>query len=143
MPDVPADPIGALVSVLLADSDVAALVGTRGFGGELPPGETAAMPRAAFVMRASGGTPLTSGSFAEVEAQRIDVYAYGATARQAAQLADLIALKLRRIERTVEDGTLIHWVKSAGGYSSGREPETDWPRAWRSFQIFFALVQIT
>jgi hypothetical protein len=143
MVDVPGDPIGALVSLLLADSDVAAIVGARGFGGELPPAETASMPRAAFVIKASGGTPLTSGSSAEVDAQRVDVYAYAATALLAGKLADLIGLKLRRIERKVVSGTLIYWVKSAGGYSSGREPDTDWPRAWRSFQVFFALVQVS
>lgn len=142
MPDTPADPIGALVSLLLADSDVAAMVGARGFGGELPAAETASMPRSAFRITASGGTPLTSGSFAEAEAQRVDVYAYGATPALAAKLADLIGLKLRRTERKVSAGTLIHWVKSAGGYSSGRDPDTDWPRAWRSFQVFFALVKI-
>ena len=143
MADFPADPIGALVSVLLADSDIAAMAGARGFGGELPAAETKQMPRTAFVIKASGGAPLTSGSFAEAEAQRVDVYAYGATPLLASKLADLIALKLRRIERKVVAGTLIHWVKSAGGYSSGREPETDWPRAWRSFQVFFALVQVS
>jgi hypothetical protein len=143
MPDVAADPVGALVAAMLADSDVAAMVTTRGFGGELPPGETAAMPRAAFVIRASGGVPLLGGSYVEAEAQRVDVYAYGKTQRQASQLADLLGLKLRRIQRKIVSGTLIHWVNSAGGYSSGRDPETDWPRAWRSFQVFFALVQVS
>jgi hypothetical protein len=143
MADVPADPIGALVAALLADADVAAIVATRGFGGELPAEETAAMPRPAFVIRASGGVPLTGGSFVEADAQRLDVYAYGRTQRQASQLADLIALKLRRIRRSIIGGTLIHWVNSAGGYTSGRDPETDWPRAWRSFQVFFALVQVS
>lgn len=142
MPDVAADPVGALVAAMLADSDVVAMVGTRGFGGELPPGETADMPRAAFVIRASGGVPLLGGSYVEAEAQRVDVYAYGKTAAQAAKLADLLGLKLRRIQRRIVNGTLIYWVNSAGGYSSGRDPETEWPRAWRSFQVFFALVQV-
>lgn len=143
MADVPADPIGALVAAMLADTDVAAIAGTRGFGGELPAEETALMPRAAFVIRASGGVPLMGGSFIEAEAQRVDVYAYGKTQRQASQLGELLALKLRRLQRKVIGGTLIQWVNSAGGYTSGRDPETEWPRAWRSFQVFFALVQVT
>ena len=81
MPDAVADPIGALVAFLLADSDVAAIAGTRGYGGELPPAEAKRMPRAAFVFRASGGTSLTSGSFVEADAQRLDLYAYGPTPR--------------------------------------------------------------
>lgn len=142
MPDVPADPIGALVAAMLADVDVAAIVGTRGFGGELAPAETRLMPRSAFVLQASGGVSLSAGSFAEVDAQRVDLFAYGKTPALAGNLADLIALKLRRMERSTVNGTLIHWVKSAGGYSSGREPDTDWPRAWRSFQVLFALVKV-
>jgi hypothetical protein len=142
MPDVIADPVGALVRYLLDDADVAAIVTMRGFGAELPAAEAAAMPRAAFVLRPSGGAPLTSGSFAEVDAQRIDLFAYGHTPSLAGQLADLIGLKLRRLDRRTIDGTLVHWVKSAGGYSSGREPDTDWPRAWRSFQVLYALVKV-
>jgi hypothetical protein len=142
MPEAAADPIGAVVALLLADSDVAAMVGTRGYGGELPPAETKQMPRTAFVVKASGGAPLMAGTFAEAEAQRIDVYTYGRTPKQAGDLSNLIALKLRRVQRQISAGTLLHWVNNAGGYSSGREPETDWPRAWRSFQVFFALVAL-
>ncbi|WP_225205386.1 hypothetical protein [Novosphingobium huizhouense] len=143
MPDVAADPIGALVALLLADSDIAAIAAARGYGGELPAAQTRLMPRPAFVLRASGGVSLTAGSNAEIDAQRVDLFAYGETPNVAGQLADLIALKLRRVERRTVNGTLIHWVKSAGGYSSGREPETDWPRAWRSFQVMFALARIS
>lgn len=140
MSEVAADPIAAVVAYLLADSDVAAKVSTRGYGGELPPAETRLMPRPAFVVKASGGTPLTGASFAEADAQRIDIYAYGRTPNEAGQLSSLIMLKLRRLQRQLVGGVLLHWVNSAGGYTSGREPETEWPRAWRSFQVFFALV---
>ncbi len=140
MPDVAADPIAAVVAYLLADGDVAAKVVARGYGGELPPAETKLMPRAAFVVKASGGAPLTGASFAEADVQRIDIYAYGRTPNEAGQLSSLIMLKLRRLQRRVVGGVLLHWVNSAGGYTSGREPETEWPRAWRSFQVFFALV---
>ncbi|MED5546200.1 MAG: DUF3168 domain-containing protein [Pseudomonadota bacterium] len=135
MPDV----VAAIVALLLADADVAGQVGARGFGGELPADETASMPRKAFVVRASGGASLTGGSFAEVDAQRLDVFTFGATPAEAGALSDLISLKLRRVERTVSAQTLIHWVKSAGGYSSGREPVTEWPRTFRSFQVLHAL----
>jgi len=127
------------VELLLADADVAAAVAARGFGGELPASETKHMPRAAFVVRASGGVSLSGDSYAEADTQRIDVFTYGATPREAGALADLIALTLRRVERQVSANTLVHWVKSAGGYASGREPVTEWPRAFRSFQVFHAL----
>lgn len=143
MPDVPADPVGAVVAILLADADVAARVGTRGFGGELPAAETDEMPRDAFVVKASGGVAANGRGFAEFDTQRVDLYAFGQTPAQAASLADLCALKLRRARAQVADGTFVHWVQSAGGFSSGREPVTDWPRAWRSFQIQYALVKVS
>lgn len=143
MPEAIADPVGAVVAMLLADADVAALVATRGFGGELPAAETDDMPRAAFVVKASGGVAMNGQGFAEYDTQRVDLHAFGRTPAEAAGLADLCALKLRRARRQVAAGTLVHWVQSAGGFSSGREPVTDWPRAWRSFQVCCALVKVS
>lgn len=143
MPDVPADPVAAVVAILLADAGITARVGARGFGGELPADEADDMPRPAFVVRASGGSSLTGDSYAEHDSQRVDLFAFGRTPAEAAALADLCALTLRRVERQVAAGAVVHWVKSAGGYSSGREPVTDWPRAWRSFQVFYALVRVS
>lgn len=140
MPEVAADPVGAILAFLLADSDIAAEVTARGFGGELPPAETAQMPRKCFVVRGSGGVSIMAGSFNETDVQRIDVTAYGRTPSEAGKLSSLIALKLLRLRRQVAGGVLIYSVNSAGGFTSGREPETEWPRAWRSFQVFFALV---
>lgn len=142
MPDIPGDPVGAVVAILLADADVAALVQTRGFGGELPAAQTRDMPRHAFVVKASGGTAMNGQGFAEYDTQRVDLYCFGRTPAEAARLADLCGLKLRRARRQVAAGTLVHWVQSAGGFSSGREPVTDWPRAWRSFQVCSALVKV-
>lgn len=143
MHEAVADPVGAVVALLLGDADVAALVATRGFGGELPASETDDMPRAAFVVKASGGVAINGQGFAEYDSQRVDLYAFGATPAEAAGLADLCGLKLRRARRQVAAGTLVHWVQSAGGFSSGREPVTDWPRAWRSFQVCTALVKVS
>jgi hypothetical protein len=134
-----ADPIAALVALLLADASVAALVGTRGFGGELPAGETGSMPRKAFVLRGSGGVPLTGASFVEHDAQRIDLFAFGETPREAEKVRAACALALRRARRQLVSGVLIHWVNPAGGFSQGREPETEWPRSFQSFQCFHAL----
>lgn len=143
MPDMPADPVGAIVAILLADADVAAIVGARGFGGELPASETPSMPRACFVVRASGGASLTAGSYAKHDALRVDLFTFGETPGAAGSLADLCSLRLRAVRRQVAAGTLVHSIKNAGGYSSGREPLTDWPRAFRSFQIYHALVSVS
>lgn len=137
-----ADPVGATRDILAADAGIAALAGDRVFGGELPAGEADSMPRRALVVKPSGGISITGGSGVEHDTQRVDLFAYGATPKQAADLVSLAALVLRRVDRVVAAGTLVHWYQPAGGYSSSREPDTDWPRAFMSFQIFHALESV-
>jgi hypothetical protein len=137
-----ADPVAALVAIALADPNVAAIVGTRGFGGELPADETAHMPRSAFVVRASGGASLTAGSGIAADTIRVDVFSYGPTPKAASDLASVIAFCFRQAPRQVAAATLVHWIKPAGGWSSAREPDAEWPRAFQSFQVFHALESI-
>lgn len=134
-----ADPVAALVAVLLADTVTNSLASGRVFGGELPEEETPLMPRLALVLRASGGVAMLAGSYVRADTMRIDAYAYGPTPRAAAGLMSVAALALRGVERLTIAHTLIHWVRPAGGYSSGREPDVEWPRAWQSFQVLHAL----
>lgn len=138
-----ADLIGALAAMLKADAVIAALAGARVFGGELPEAEASFMPRAAIVLAFSGGTSLTGGSFVEHDTQRIDLFAYGATPRDAEGLRDAAALALRRLRRSVWAGVLIHWAEPAGGVTGARDPDAAWPRAFQSFQVFHALVPVS
>lgn len=137
-----ADPVAALAAILLAAPGAPVDLGGRVFGGELPAAQAGAMPRRAIVIRASGGVSLTNGSYAEHDTVRVDLFAYGKTPQEAAALCAWAALALRRVERVVAAQTLVHWVGSAGGYSSGREPGTEWPRAFQSFQVFHALESV-
>ncbi|MFZ5749100.1 MAG: tail completion protein gp17 [Pseudomonadota bacterium] len=134
-----ADVVGALVAFLAADAATAAIVGARVFGGELPSEEAAAMPRAAIVLTASGGSSLTGGSYVEHDTQRVDLFAYGATPHAAEQLRDVAAMALRRLRRGVWAQVLVHWAQPAGGSTGARDPDAAWPRAFQSFQIFHAI----
>lgn len=137
-----ADPVAALVAYLKADAGLAALLGAQVFGGELPAGEAISMPRKALVVKPSGGTSLTAGSFAEHDTGRFDLFGFGETPHEAARVADAGALAMKRLRRGVWAGTLLHWARSAGGASSGREPGTEWPRSFRSYQLFYALEEV-
>jgi hypothetical protein len=138
-----ADPVEALKTILLADAGIADTVDARVFGGELPAAEAAHMPRAAVVLRPSGGTSLTAGSFARHDTQRIDLLAYGATSQEADALARRCHLLFIDLRRQVIAGCLIHWVDTAGGLSARRDRDAVWPFALQSFQIFHALEEVS
>lgn len=137
------DLIAALVALQKADAVMAGIASDRIFGGELPSEETPNMPRRAIVIRESGGTALTGRSNLGHDAQRVDLFAYGATPQQASMLRAEAALAFRRAEPGTYAGVLIHSVNSAGGASSRRDPDTDWPRAFQSFQAFYGLEAIS
>lgn len=133
-----ADIVTAIVDLLKADAAIAALVGTRVFGGELPPDEAKAMPRDAIVIQPSGGVPFQPASRIMAEAQRLDVVAYGATPLAAATLRQAAHKVLVAIVRQLSAGLLVHWVQAAGGYLSARDRDGAWPYAFQSFQALYS-----
>lgn len=141
--DQPADLQAGLVAYLSAQSGVAFLVGDRVFGGELPSEEAAFMPRRALVIRLSGGVSLTGESTLDHDTQRFDVFSYGKTPLQAGTVMSQADHALRSLTRGVWADCLIHRVNSAGGASQGREPVTEWPRHFRSYQALHGLTQVS
>ena len=137
----PADLEAGLRAFLLDQASITALVATRVFAGELDADETASMPRAAIVLKSSGGVSLTGESTLDHDTQRIDLFTFGATPREAGVVMRAAALALRRLQRGMYAGVAIHWVNPAGGSSQGREPGTEWPRHFQSFQALHGLTQ--
>lgn len=140
--DEAADLEGALVAYLKTIAAVTALTAQRIFGGELPEAETASMPRAAIVIKASGGVSQTGDSYVETDTQRVDVFAFGVTPREAARVSREAGLALRRLDRSVHAGVLLHSASAASGSLSVREPEVNWPRHFQSFQVLHSLTSI-
>lgn len=134
-----ADIIGAITEWLKADPDVAGLAAARVFGGELPDEESKSMPRAAIVIRPSGGASLAGGSYARHDTQRVDLLAYDKTPAAANALARLARRSLTSLRRSVVAGCLIHWIEASGGFTAGRDRDAAWPVAFQSFQAFYAL----
>jgi len=137
-----ADIVAALVDLLAAEARVTDVAEDRIFGGELPADQAQYMPRDSLVIAPSGGTSLTAGSYIEADAQRFDLFSYGPTTAAAAALGRIAAMSMRRTRRGVHAGVLIHWVRSAGGFSTARDPVTAWPRCFQSFQVFHSLEEI-
>lgn len=137
-----ADLEAGLRAFLLADPATLAVTGGRIFGGELPESETANMARTAIVVKSSGGIQLLAESFVEHDTQRVDVFAFGPTPHDAAAVMRTAAMALRSLRRSVHAGVLLHWATPASGSLSGREPETEWPRQFQSFQVMHGLLTI-
>lgn len=132
------DPVAAAVAALASDVPTTTLAGEHLYGGELPHAVAAGMPRRAILVVPSGGISLTAGSRAEVDSQRIDLFAFGATPLEANELCQVAARRLWLIEREVFAGTLIHWINRAGGFSQARDRDGQWPQCFRSFQVFYS-----
>ena len=110
-----ADLEAGLVAWLKADVDLAALVGALVFGGEMPAREAANMPRKALVLKGSGGVSITGHSNALHDSQRVDLHGFGETPHEAARVIRTAALAMRKIDRVVSAGVLLHWANTAGG----------------------------
>ncbi len=133
-----ADIIDALITFLKADTPLAALVGTRVFGIELPIAEAALMPRTAVLLQPSGGSTLVEGSYVEHTAQRFDVFSYGETPFESEKVRRAVFDALKALQRSLNAGVLIHWCDPAGGFANLRDPDTKWPINFQSFQAFYA-----
>lgn len=131
------DPIGALVTWFTTAPGNPA--GEHVYGEELPGAVLDAMPDRVLLIEGSGGVSLTGASKVDADTQRIDLKAFARTKRDANQLLAWAERRLMSIERATIAGTLIHYANRAGGFAAARDRDGQWPMAFQSFQIFYAL----
>lgn len=129
------DPIAAIIAVLLADPDVAALVSMHVFGGEVPETLNATMPLDCVVVKAAGGPGSPGGGFQDYGQSRLDFFCYGPTpnASWAVYLAVFHALK--QMHRQKSAGVLLHSADCVSKGASGRDPVKQWPLTLTSFLV--------
>lgn len=132
------DITSALILLLQAEAGVSALAGSRVYGLELPRHEAAHMPRPLIVIEPTGGIMPPYTQSLRLDAARIDTYCFGETPMRAMELRRAVRLALRGVSRLRVGSTLLHWVRPAGGYASGRDPQTGWPRVWESWSVLAA-----
>jgi len=80
------DPIPAIRDLLLSDATISGLVTDRVYDSEIPEDATAAMPQAAVVLNAAGGSGYPGRGPQRYGATRIDVFAYASTSKKSRQL---------------------------------------------------------
>lgn len=136
-----ADIIAAIVADLAAAPEILAL-GGEVFGTELPATASARMPFAAIVIQPSGGPPLTEESDAQLDHQRIDIFAYGKTPKAANDLRRAAAARIVAMRRKLVAGVLVHWVNRAGGFYAARDRDGLWPHSFQSFQVLYSTQEV-
>lgn len=136
------DPLAALVAFVAGDAEVAALVGARVFGQELPAGEVQQMPRPCVVLQTAGG--FGERGEAPVQRVRVDARCYGRTLHEAMQVHLAVYGALRkRLLRSQQGDALLHSAILEGGPSPLRDPDADWPFVLSSWQIIAADEPVT
>lgn len=128
-----------LVAATRAVAVGAGIAQGRIFGVELPESEHDSMPRACAVVRPSGGGTATRHRM-PAGVQRVDIRHYGETPWEAAEIEQAMASLLHFFtQQTVDvDGTpvLVRSFVQAGGVNQLRDPDTDWPYALTTWQVF-------
>jgi hypothetical protein len=126
------DSCDALCDYLSRDINVVALVGSRFYPGELPKSEAGSMPRAAIVVRWSGGPGERNG----LHTPRVDVDCYGATPKEARLVYLAVFAALRSLSRQVHAMMLLHSaVQSSGPIPTRAAEVADWPMVWSSWNV--------
>lgn len=127
------DPIQEIRTLLLADADVASLVGTNVFGDELPESVRETMPAPVVVLLDAGGPGRVSMNL--YRRTRIDTLCYGQTLSQSAQLHRYVREVLETMDRPT--GTLFTAETSSDG-TNRRDPVTQWPLCIASYLVMSA-----
>jgi hypothetical protein len=136
------DHIEALRLFLRANTEIAALISGRAFAGEIPSGEQKSMPRAAILVVPAGGGQGIGSGYANIGDQRADVFCYGATPKSANDLWRVVYPTLKQLRRAVFAECLLHWARKGGGPMPVRDPKTDWPYTFSSWQVLVSEVAV-
>lgn len=132
--------IAALVALLKADTAVAAIAGTRVYGGELPEADAPFMPRAAVVITPSGGERENGVDY--LTRPHIDVRSYGATQREGWLLDQAVHDYLKHNLRKSAANTLVHSVSPDTGPFLMRDADGQWPMTFSTYRVLAAEVAV-
>jgi hypothetical protein len=137
----PPDPVSAIVAVLKADTDVAALISTKAYDRELPCTETENMPQKCVVVRPVGGSG--TGDRTRVGEVNVDCMCYGEVPYQAAKVSWAVLQALKHMDGQTQENTLLKTAIPIAGPIFLRDPDTDWPIEMRTFTIKAGQLPVT
>lgn len=137
------DALPAVRSFLLANTGVAAQVGTRVYAEYLDASQNASMPRKVVVLKSTGGP---GGILPAIGRQRVDIRCYGETVYEARKVYRTVYDAMRySLSRVAQGDTLLHQalpeseglslIETGGGNG-------DWPFIQSSWLVTVAHIAI-
>lgn len=126
-----------LMTYLSLDPEITSRVGTRIYGNEIPNSEADNMPRHLILVNPAG-TARVDRSRLNVALRLFDFRCYGPSMYESAYLFLLVARRLKLMERNLSEGVLLYDATQLTGRFTSREPDTEWPVSYGSFQIFLS-----
>lgn len=145
MPDAFAYDVGALRAFLVADATVNTLSGGRVFANELPDAEAAAMPRKCVILTSAGlgSRGLSARSNLAVSSRTKLVRCYGETPYESRRMFDAVNQALKALTRRLAtpaglSPVLVYSAVATGGVTTTREPESEWPVSFSSYDVLTA-----
>lgn len=123
----------AIRRYLLSDAGVAAEVSDRVFIDDLPESENESMPRKCVILRSAGGPDLRS--YTDLQRQRFDVMAFGATRFEAGEVDAAVVYALHWMRRNVKEEAVLHSAVLSGGSTTFKAAQTGWPIKMRTVLV--------
>lgn len=127
------DPIGDIITLLLADNAVTTLVDTNVFGGGLSDAARAGMPQPAVVVKPAGGAGRRG--FELYRTTRVDTVCYGTTLKQSWD----IHLAVREVLEELDRPGSIFWARIASDGANAIDPVEQWPTCFASYTVMSAV----
>lgn len=134
------DPIVGVIDYLKESTTLSVLLSERIYGGELPPSEVDSMPRKALVVAFSGGFQAFGRGYQQYGDIRIDTFLYGETPYEVDRVYFALYPHLKQMRTNRQRDCLLHWAKPSGSPLTLRDPDTDWPMSFLSWQVMVAEV---
>lgn len=122
------DPLADIRALLLGDTAVEALVGTRVFVAEIPEAQSAGMPQKTVVISPAGGPGRPKGL--KIRHLRIDTICYGATLRESKDVHDAVREALETL--SIPTGS-VKTIEMAADAQNARDLVKQWPTCYASY----------
>jgi hypothetical protein len=150
------DRIVAIMTVLGADPDVAALVQGRVYRNRIPDFQIGKMPRNLLIVRPNGGGGGYGGGYMQLSDQRVEVLAFGHSEESTYAIYLAVHALLSQLTRRTVGDCVLHCCNKVGGPISlfdpglmlpepprldvaisarGADPTTYWPYTLSAWQV--------